>query len=136
MSNKRILIVDDDKSIIEIVQVYLEQAGYGVLTANNGTSAMHTLRREKPDLLILDLMLPDRDGWDITRSIRKDKRLASTPIIMLTARVEDSDKIVGLELGADDYVTKPFNPREIVARCGHYYGGESLTKRNRMTVWK
>ncbi|MEM7332671.1 MAG: response regulator transcription factor, partial [Chloroflexota bacterium] len=78
--------------------------------------AMHTLHSKKPDLLILDLMLPDRDGWDITRSIRSDKRLATLPIIMLTARVEDSDKIVGLELGADDYVTKPFNPREIVAR--------------------
>ena len=116
MSAQRILVVDDDKSIIEIVQAYLEQAGYSVLTAYNGTSAMDTLRREKPDLLILDLMLPDRDGWDITRSIRNDKRFATTPIIMLTARVDDSDKIVGLELGADDYVTKPFNPREIVAR--------------------
>ena len=86
------------------------------MTADNGTSAMHTLRHEKPDLLILDLMLPDRDGWDITRSIRQDKRLSAIPIIMLTARVDNSDKIVGLELGADDYVTKPFNPREIVAR--------------------
>lgn len=116
MSTQRILVVDDDKSIIKIMQAYLEQAGYVVLTANSGTSAMHTLHKEKPDLLILDLMLPDRDGWDITRSIRNDKRLATIPIIMLTARVSDSDKIVGLELGADDYVTKPFNPREIVAR--------------------
>jgi len=116
MSMQQILIVDDDKSIIKIVQAYLEQAGYGVLTAENGTAAMHTLHREKPDLLLLDLMLPDRDGWDITRSIRNSKKLAAIPIIMLTARIEDSDKIVGLELGADDYVTKPFNPREIVAR--------------------
>jgi two-component system alkaline phosphatase synthesis response regulator PhoP len=116
MKTHQILVVDDDKSIVEIVRAYLEQAGYSVLTANNGTSAMHTLRHEKPDLLILDLMLPDRDGWDITRSIRQDKRLSAIPIIMLTARVDDSDKIVGLELGADDYVTKPFNPREIVAR--------------------
>lgn len=116
MRPQHILVVDDDKAIIEIVQAYLEQAGFSVLTANDGTSAMHTLFSEKPDLLILDLMLPDRDGWDITRSIRNDKRLATIPIIMLTARVEDSDKIVGLELGADDYVTKPFNPREIVAR--------------------
>jgi two-component system alkaline phosphatase synthesis response regulator PhoP len=74
------------------------------------------LWREKPDLLILDLMLPDRDGWDITRHIRADVRLSDIPIIMLTARVEDSDKIVGLEIGADDYITKPFNPRELVAR--------------------
>ena len=116
MSTQRILVVDDDKSIIEIVQAYLEQAGYSVVTTYNGTSAMHILYHEKPDLLILDLMLPDRDGWDITSSIRRDKQLSSIPIIMLTARVDDSEKIVGLELGADDYVTKPFNPREIVAR--------------------
>ena len=116
MRNQKILVVDDDKSIINIVQAYLEQAGYGVLTASNGSMAMNLLHREKPDLLILDLMLPDRDGLDVTRSIRQDKRLATTPIIMLTARVEDSDKIVGLELGADDYITKPFNPRELVAR--------------------
>ena len=116
MKTHQILVVDDDKSIIEIVRAYLEQASYNVLTADNGTSAMNKLRSEKPDLLILDLMLPDHDGWDITRSIRHDKRLSAIPIIMLTARVDDSDKIVGLELGADDYVTKPFNPREIVAR--------------------
>lgn len=116
MSTQQILVVDDDKSIINIVQAYLEQAGFSVLTAVNGTMAMQLLRSEKPDLLILDLMLPDRDGWEITSSIRNDKRLGKTPIIMLTARVDDSDKIVGLELGADDYVTKPFNPRELVAR--------------------
>ncbi|MEM9778112.1 MAG: response regulator transcription factor [Chloroflexota bacterium] len=116
MSAQKILVVDDDKSITEIVKAYLEQAGYGVMTASNGASALRILYHEKPDLLLLDLNLPDRDGWDITRSIRNDKRLATIPIIMVTARVDDSDKIVGLELGADDYVTKPFNPREIVAR--------------------
>lgn len=116
MSRPQILVVDDDKSILKIVQAYLEQAGYEVLTAGNGTTAMHTLISEKPDLLILDIMLPDRDGWEITNTIRQDKRVSKTPIIMLTARVDDGDKIFGLELGADDYVTKPFNPREIVAR--------------------
>ncbi len=116
MSSQQILVVDDDRSITKIVRAYLEQAGYRVLTAYNGTSAMQILRHERPDLLLLDLMLPDRDGWEITSTIRNDKRLAMTPIIMLTARVEDSDKIMGLELGADDYVTKPFNPREVVAR--------------------
>jgi len=116
MSKERILVVDDDRTIVEILQGYLEQAGYEVLTAYNGETAVHTLRREKPDLLILDLMLPDRDGWDITRLIRGDAALSATPIIMLTARVEDSDKIIGLELGADDYITKPFNAREVVAR--------------------
>jgi two-component system alkaline phosphatase synthesis response regulator PhoP len=116
MSGKQILVVDDDPSIIRIVRGYLEQADYEVFTALDGESAMHTLRREKPALLVLDLMLPDRDGWEITRLIRADSSLAAIPIIMLTARVEDTDKIIGLELGADDYITKPFNGRELVAR--------------------
>ncbi|MFC1996760.1 response regulator transcription factor [Chloroflexota bacterium] len=112
----RILVVDDDHEIVRLVKAYLENAGYTVLVAYDGETALHTLRREHPDLLVLDLMLPDRDGWDLTRLIRADQNLAETPIIMLTARVEDSDKIVGLEIGADDYVTKPFNPREVIAR--------------------
>ncbi|MCB0222690.1 MAG: response regulator transcription factor [Anaerolineae bacterium] len=112
----RILVVDDDQKIVRLVRSYLEQAGYQVLTAFDGETALHTLRREKPDLVVLDLMLPDRDGWDITRIIRADATLAPTPVIMLTARVEDADKLTGLELGADDYITKPFNPREVVAR--------------------
>ena len=116
MLTKRILIVDDDKSIVKIVRGYMEQAGFEVLAAYDGETAMHALRREKPDLLILDLMLPDRDGWEITRLIRADAVLATMPIIMLTARIEDTDKIIGLELGADDYITKPFNAREVVAR--------------------
>jgi two-component system alkaline phosphatase synthesis response regulator PhoP len=111
-----ILVVDDDKAIIRILHNYLEEAGYHVLTAHDGTTALHILRNQNPDLLVLDLMLPDRDGWDITRLIRADKALSTIPIIMLTARVEDTDKIVGLELGADDYITKPFNAREVVAR--------------------
>ena len=112
----RILVVDDDKDIVRLVKSYLQKAGYSVLTAFNGETALHILRSEHPDLLVLDLMLPDRDGWDLTRLIRADYSLKDTPIIMLTARVEDSDKIVGLEIGADDYITKPFNPREVVAR--------------------
>jgi len=116
MANERILVVDDDKEIVRLVQGYLEKAGFEVLKGYDGETALHILRREHPDLLVLDLMLPDRDGWDITRLIRADSTLAATPIIMLTARVEDSDKIVGLEIGADDYITKPFNPRELVAR--------------------
>ncbi|MFZ2359292.1 MAG: response regulator transcription factor [Anaerolineae bacterium] len=111
-----ILVVDDDKQIARLIRSYLEQAGFRVTVAHDGAAALHALRREKPDLVVLDLMLPDRDGWDITRTVRSDPTLAATPIIMVTARVEDTDRIVGLELGADDYVTKPFNPREIVAR--------------------
>ena len=115
-TQKRILVVDDDREIIRLVRAYLEKAGYETLIAYNGETALHMLRREQPDLLILDLMLPDRDGWDITRLIRQDAKLKATPIMMLTARVDDEDKIVGLELGADDYITKPFNPREVLAR--------------------
>ena len=113
---QRILVVDDDKEIVRLVRAYLEQDGFQVLIAFDGETALHVLRRDRPDLVVLDLMLPDRDGWDINRLVRADGVLASTPIVMLTARVEDSDKIIGLELGADDYITKPFNPREVVAR--------------------
>ena len=113
---QRILVVDDDKEIVRLVRAYLEQAGFQVLIAYDGETALHVLRRDRPDLVVLDLMLPDRDGWDITRLVRADGVLASTPIVMLTARVEDSDKIIGLERGADDDITKPFNPREVVAR--------------------
>ncbi len=116
MAKERILVVDDDRDVVRLMRAYLEQAGYEVLVAYDGETAVHNLRREKPDLLLLDLMLPDRDGYDITRLVRQDSSLAPIPIIMLTARVEDSDKIIGLELGADDYVTKPYNPREVVAR--------------------
>ena len=112
----RILVVDDDRDIVRLVRSYLEKAGYQILTAYDGETALKILKAEKPQLLILDLMLPDKDGWDVARLVRSDPQIAATPIIMLTARVEDTDKIVGLEIGADDYITKPFNPREVVAR--------------------
>jgi len=114
--SQRILVVDDDREIVRLVRAYLERSGYEVLTAYDGETALHILRREHPDLMLLDLMLPGRNGMDVTRAVRGDAGLAAMPIIMLTARVEDHDKIVGLELGADDYVTKPFNPGEVVAR--------------------
>ncbi len=113
---QRILVVDDDKSIVKVLQAYLIQAGFQVLTAYDGETALHQLRRERPDLVLLDLMMPGRDGWEITRLVRADQALSALPIIILTARIEDTDKIVGLELGADDYITKPFNAREVVAR--------------------
>jgi two-component system, OmpR family, alkaline phosphatase synthesis response regulator PhoP len=116
MTHQTILIVEDDKEIVRVLRAYLEQAGYNVLIAYEGSTAMHILTREHPDLVILDLMLPDKDGLDITHFVRGEPSLARTYILMLTARVEDTDKIVGLEVGADDYVTKPFNTREIVAR--------------------
>ena len=116
MAEERILIVDDDREIVRLLRSYLQRERYAVSVAYDGESALHALRRESPQLMLLDLMLPDKDGWEITRTVRGDEKLADTLIIMLTARVEDTDKIVGLELGADDYVSKPFNPREVVAR--------------------
>jgi two-component system alkaline phosphatase synthesis response regulator PhoP len=113
---QRILVVDDDAEIVRLLRAYLVQEGYQVLAAYDGEEALHVIRRERPDLVVLDLMMPRLDGWDVTRAVRRAPALRATPIIMLTARVDDQDKIVGLELGADDYVTKPFNPREVVAR--------------------
>jgi DNA-binding response OmpR family regulator len=108
-----ILVIDDEKKIAHLVRDYLENAGYRVVLAYNGKSAIAQFRYEQPDLVLLDLNLPEMDGIDVARSIRKER---NTPIIMLTARVEETDRIIGLELGADDYVTKPFSPRELVAR--------------------
>jgi DNA-binding response OmpR family regulator len=108
-----ILVVDDEARIVKLVRDYLERAGFDVLTARDGETALQTTRLEKPDLIVLDLMLPGVDGLDVCRRLRRE---SSVPIIMLTARVEEADRIVGLELGADDYVTKPFSPRELVAR--------------------
>ena len=115
-NKQRVLVVDDDKEITRLVRGYLEKAGFAVLVAHDGGTAIHTLRREEIDLLVLDLGLPDMDGWDITRQVRADEKLTTLPIIMLTARVDDNEKIIGLELGADDYIPKPFNAREVVAR--------------------
>lgn len=112
----RILVVDDDRHIVRLVQAYLQQAGFTVFTAYDGEEALHAIRHEKPDLVVLDWMLPERDGLEIMRLVRSDEALATTPILMLTARVDDVDKILGIELGADDYVTKPFNPQEVVVR--------------------
>lgn len=115
-SQFNILVVDDDKEIVQVVKSYLEKERYNTMVAYDGEHAMHIIQREKPHLVLLDLMLPDYDGWEITRQVRSNTYLRKIPIIMLTARIEDSDKLVGLELGADDYITKPFNPREVVAR--------------------
>ncbi len=110
---KNVLVVDDEPKITKLVRDYLERAGFGVLVAGDGKSALSVARSEKPDCIILDLGLPQMDGLDVTRELRK---LSNVPIIMLTARSEESDTLIGLELGADDYVTKPFSPKELVAR--------------------
>jgi two-component system alkaline phosphatase synthesis response regulator PhoP len=110
---KKILIVDDESKIVEICRDYLEASGFDVVTANDGLRGLAAARREKPDLVVLDLMLPGMDGLDVCRTLRRE---SDVPIIMLTARVEETDKLIGIELGADDYITKPFSPRELVAR--------------------
>ncbi len=113
MNKGRILVVDDEPQVIAIVRGYLEREGYQVSAAANGRQALEEFKRAAPDLLVLDVMLPAVDGLDVLREIR---RSSSVPVIMLTARAENEDKLVGLELGADDYVTKPFSPRELTAR--------------------
>ena len=110
---KKILVVDDEPKIVQLVRDYLERAGFGVLVASEGKTALSLARTEKPDMVVLDLGLPGMDGLDVTRSLRRD---STVPILMLTARSEETDKLIGLELGADDYITKPFSPKELVAR--------------------
>ena len=110
---KTILVVDDEPKIATLARDYLEHAGFAVLTANDGPSALATVRQRRPDLVVLDLGLPGLDGLDLTRELRRDSTI---PIVMLTARDDELDKLLGLELGADDYMTKPFSPRELVAR--------------------
>ncbi len=111
--SKKILVIEDEAKIADICQDYLASAGFEVLRACDGVRGLDIAHREHPDLIILDLMLPGMDGWDVCRELRRE---SNVPIIMLTARVEEADKLIGLELGADDYVTKPFSPRELVAR--------------------
>lgn len=110
---RTILIVDDKASVRKLVQEYLVEQGYRVVTADNGQNALHIARNEKPDLILLDIMMPEMDGFEFVRIFRKEK---DTPIILLTAKLEETDKVLGLELGADDYITKPFGMRELLAR--------------------
>ena len=113
MQKEKILIVDDDKNICDLLRMYLEKEGYAVAMAHNGIDAVNAFNAGNPDLILLDIMLPQLDGWQVCREIRK---VSEAPIIMLTAKDEVFDKVLGLELGADDYVTKPFDTKEIVAR--------------------
>jgi DNA-binding response OmpR family regulator len=108
-----VLVVDDEPEIVRLLRSYLEKDGYRVVTAYNGEEALYAARHEKPDLVVLDILMPKMDGLEFTRRVRREQ---DVPIIMLTARAEETDRIVGLEMGADDYVTKPFSPREVVAR--------------------
>jgi two-component system alkaline phosphatase synthesis response regulator PhoP len=117
MAQETILVIDDELHIIEVVRDYLKKSGYRVVTATDGQSALSLARHEQPALVVLDIMLPGSlDGFDVCRQMRRDSMLAEIPIVMLTARVELADRLIGLELGADDYIVKPFSPREVVAR--------------------
>jgi two-component system alkaline phosphatase synthesis response regulator PhoP len=111
--NETILVVDDEPKIVKLARDYLERSGFRVVTATDGTTALAVARHERPDLIVLDLNLPGTDGLDVCRALR---RKSDVPIIMLTARIAETDRLIGLELGADDYITKPFSPRELVAR--------------------
>jgi DNA-binding response OmpR family regulator len=113
MPNETILVVDDEANIRDLARLYLEKDGYKVILAQDGAQALKLVQENEPALIVLDLMLPEVDGWEVCRRVRAD---SNVPILMLTARDDDIDKIVGLEMGADDYLTKPFNPRELVAR--------------------
>jgi len=113
---RKILVVDDESVLVETIAYNLEQAGYQVITAADGKSALQAAHRELPDLIILDIMLPEMDGLEVCRQLRRESSTATTPIMMLTAKDDEIDKVVGLEVGADDYVTKPFGRRELLAR--------------------
>ncbi len=116
MSEEKVLIVDDEEHITELIKFNLENNGYKTICADNGLDALKLAKEENPDLILLDVMLPGMDGYDVCKEVRKDNSICSTPIMMITAKGEEFDKVLGLELGADDYITKPFSIRELLAR--------------------
>ncbi|MBP1888587.1 two-component system alkaline phosphatase synthesis response regulator PhoP [Clostridium moniliforme] len=128
MAKDKILIVDDEEHILELIKFNVKNAGYEVVTANNGIDALKIAKEEKPALVLLDLMIPGMDGFDVCKEIKKDKETSNTAIIMLTAKGEELDKILGLELGADDYITKPFSIRELLARIKAVLRRSSILK--------
>ncbi len=138
MSNKKVLIVDDDTNICELLRLYLEKDGFDTIVANDGEAAIVKFNVEEPDMVLLDIMMPKLDGWQVCRAIRKN---SNVPIIMLTAKGETFDKILGLDLGADDYVTKPFDSKEVVARVravlrrsSNDESAEKIVKYDKLTI--
>jgi two-component system, OmpR family, response regulator ResD len=130
MAEPTILVVDDERNIVQLARLYLTNEGYQVVTASDGVEALEKVKSHSPSLVVLDLMMPRLDGWEVCRRLRKD---SDVPVIILTARGDDEDRILGLELGADDYIVKPFNPRELVARVKavlrRYNSGQPPTRR-------
>jgi len=133
MSN-RIAVVDDEPDIIHLVSIHLKKAGYGVDSFLNGSSLLKFLSRNTPDLVILDLMLPDIDGFEICRMMKNDTKYSSIPIIMLTAKGQERDKVTGLDLGADDYLTKPFSPKELIARINAVLRRTTTSKQMTLSI--
>lgn len=130
---RKILVADDEQHILETVQAYLKDAGFEAITVKNGRDALFAFRREKPDLVILDVMMPEMDGWESARLIRRE---SDVPIMFLTARVDDTDKIAGLEIGADEYVAKPFSPRVLVAQVRAILRRSYGDLSGEATVWR
>ena len=130
MANEKILVVDDEEHIAELISYNLSSNGYKVITANNGIDAVKIAIEEKPSLILLDLMIPGKDGYDVCKEVRSNNEIRNTPIIMLTAKSEELDKILGLELGADDYITKPFSIKELLARVSSVLRRYNINKEN------
>jgi two-component system, OmpR family, alkaline phosphatase synthesis response regulator PhoP len=131
---KKILIVEDERDILQLVKLYLEKEGYRTVTALTGAEGLNSAKSDKPDLIILDLMLPEIDGLEVCKRIRASQETAMLPIIMLTAKAEESDTVIGLELGADDYVTKPFSPKALVARVKAMFRRMDRNQQENLTV--
>ncbi len=136
MSRERILLVDDEEDILNLVKYNLEREGFKVETVTTGEAAVRAARENVPDLILLDLMLPGMDGFDVCRILKNDKNVMKTPIVMLTAKGEDSDIVAGLELGADDYITKPFSPRVLIARVKTVLRRDSKVKEGKSPLIK
>ncbi len=141
MNRSKILVVEDDEDIAQLLALTMKKAGFEVAVSENGRDALHLIRRHPPDLLLLDLMIPGVDGFEVCREIKRDPRTAEVPVLILTARGEEIDRIIGLELGADDYVVKPFSPRElllrvraILRRSGQEYHPRALFNKSGMEI--
>ena len=133
---RRILVIEDDKDIVELVRYNLEKDGYQVASSADGATGLAQIRKSPPDLLVLDLMLPKVSGLDICKEVRRDVSLNRLPILILTAKGEEADRVVGLELGADDYVTKPFSPRELVSTREGAFAACRSRERPRISRWR
>jgi DNA-binding response OmpR family regulator len=132
---KTVLVIDDEKDLIKLVDYHLSREGYLVIGAKDGLQGLETAKKHKPDLILLDIMLPGMDGWEVCKHLKKSTELSRIPVIMLTARTQEMDKVLGLELGADDYITKPFSPRELVARVKAILRrSESPVKKNSLKI--